>query len=56
MKQQQDSKLYTHELVDWNKPKGVLPPAKIFATVWEVHELNKGLALNGYTKRWVKQD
>jgi hypothetical protein len=51
-----DNKLYTYELVDWNEPKGVLPPAKIFATIWEAHELNKGFALNGFTKRWVKQD
>ena len=56
MKQQQDNKLYTYELVDWEKPKSVLPPAKTFLTIDEAHALNKGFALNGYTKRWVKQD
>jgi len=56
MKQEQDNNIFTYELVDWDKPKSVLPPAKIFATIWEAHELNKGFALNGFTKRWVKQD
>ena len=51
-----DNKLHTYELVDWNKPKGVLPPAKIFATIEEAAHLNKGFALNGFTKRWVKVD
>ena len=52
----EDTKLHTYELVDWNKPKSVLPPAKILATVCEAHELNRGFAMNGSTKRWVKQD
>lgn len=55
MKQKQDSKLYTYELVDWEKPRPAVP-AKIFATVMEAQQLNKGFALNGFTKRWVKQD
>ena len=55
-KQEQDNKLYTYELVDWDKPKSVLPPKTITATIWEASQLNKGFALNGFTKRWVKQD
>ena len=54
-KQEQDNKLYTYELVDWNKPRPAVP-SKIFATIWEASQLNKGFALNGFTKRWVKQD
>lgn len=56
MKQKQDNKLHTYELVDWNKPKSILPPKLIKATMFEASQLNKGFALNGYTKRWVKQD
>lgn len=54
-KQEQDNKLYTYELVDWDKPRPAVP-AKIFATIQEASQLNKGFALNGFTKRWVKQD
>ena len=52
---QQDNKLHTYELVDWEKPRPAVP-AKIFATIHEAQQLNKGFALNGFTKRWVKQD
>jgi hypothetical protein len=52
----QDNSVHIYELVDWNKPRSVLPPQKIKATVHEAMQLNKGFALNGFTKRWVKQD
>lgn len=51
----QDNTLYKYELVDWNKPKPVIPQT-ITATRWESQQLNKGFALNGFTKRWVMVD
>lgn len=56
MKQKQDNDLHIYELVDWDKPKSILPPKVIKATAFEASQLNKGFALNRFTKRWVKQD
>lgn len=51
----QDNTPYKYELVDWSKPKPVIPQT-ITATRWESQQLNKGFALNGFTKRWVMVD
>ncbi len=56
MIESKETKLFTYELVDWEKAKSILPAKQIKATIYEASQLNKGFAMNGHTKRWVKQD
>jgi len=37
----QDNSVHIYELVDWNKPRSVLPPQKIKATVHEAMQLTQ---------------
>lgn len=46
----------TYKLIDWSKPKPVLPERETQLTEYEAHTLNRGLAMNGTTLRYVKED
>lgn len=47
---------YTYQLIDWSKPEPATPQQTLSLTVHEAWHLNRGFALNGVTKRWIKQD
>jgi hypothetical protein len=50
-----DTELYTYYQIDWSKPSSALKLKECKLTEYEAHELNKGLALNGFTLRWIKK-
>jgi len=42
-----------YKLIDWSKPAPVLPEKQLTLTKYEASSLNKGMAMNGLTKRWI---
>lgn len=48
-------KLHTYYQIDWSKPASALKLNECKLTEYEAYEINKGLALNGFTLRWVKK-
>ena len=46
----------TYKLIDWNKPKPVLPERETQLTEHEAHTLNRGLMMNRTTLRYIKVD
>ncbi len=50
------SQTHLYQLLDWSKPPPVVPEKQLQLTVHEAHNLNRGMVMNGLTKRWVKQD
>ena len=51
-----EQKTYRHKLIDWSKPAPVIPEKTSSLTRYEAHALNKGMAMNGLTKRWILID
>ena len=45
-----------YKLIDWSKPAPVIPEKQLALTKYEASSLNKGMAMNGLTKRWVLVD
>tara|TARA_R110000824_G_scaffold20817_10_gene78031 strand:+ start:1474 stop:1650 length:177 start_codon:yes stop_codon:yes gene_type:complete len=52
-----DPTFYSYQLIDYGKPYSEWKPIKIAKlTSGEAHQLNYALALNGTTKRYIKND
>ena len=54
MKQKENTILHTYTLVEYDKPKPILPEKQIQMTEKEAHARNQGLALNFTQQRYVK--
>ena len=54
MKQKNNTILHTYTLVQYDKPKPILPEKQIQMTEKEAHARNQGFALNRTSKRYIK--
>jgi hypothetical protein len=55
MKQKQNTILHTYTLVEYDKPKPILPEKQLQMTEKEAHARNQGFALNRASKRYIKK-
>ena len=54
MKQKENTILHTYTLVEYDKPKPILPEKQLQMTEKEAHARNQGLALNFTKQRYIK--
>lgn len=54
MKQKENTILHTYILVEYDKPKPILPEKQLQMTEKEAHARNQGFALNRASKRYIK--
>jgi len=54
MKQKENTILHTYTLVEYDKPKPILPEKQVRMTEKEAHARNQGLALNFTKQRYIK--
>jgi len=54
MKEKNNIKLHTYILVEYDKPKPILPEKQVQMTEKEAHARNQGLALNFTKQRYIK--
>jgi len=54
MKQKENTILHTYTLVEYDKPKPILPEKQVQMTEKEAHARNQGLALNFTKRRYIK--
>ena len=54
MKPKENTILHTYTLVEYDKPKPILPEKQVQMTEKEAHARNQGLALNFTKRRYIK--
>ena len=56
MKEKNNTILYTYILVQYDKPKPILPEKQVKMTEKEAHARNQGFALNFVKQRFIKAE
>ena len=55
MKQKENTILHTYILVEYDKPKPILPEKQLQMTEREAHARNQGFALNRVSRRYIEK-